>query len=646
MVHVHHLDKEEIGSTFHNDSSSLSFPLSKEYSHENVDDQDEMMDIPHASKSILDQVDDYLHESHYKKGYDESGPNDEDYQQKSEEAHTIQDEDNRSQCTTSSTSPSSHTNSKKVDWAPDSMQIDLDHLSNSLFIHDETIATNNENENENDNDSGNSPDEKRHSDGMPRNSIRSGKSQTDLNHVRPEMIFSPMASPMVMPTHSSSLSANDTPFLIGRNGSGSGSNTNTPYLNSTTASGHNMRPSRKGATHNTISQFSPLSSPALTAIDQAQMINFALPESTITSIPKRSTASSIRSKKKHSNSNSLSSSSSTIATATTTTTTSSKVVKNSPHLNASTNISRRQYTAEHFKNNKPSSPATNNNSNESWDDMIFKLPESSITSTNNPKMFNSAPVSLSGAPNDEYTPKSSSSGGVLSSPESRMTPATLMNYPKVILPSNTKSAFRYSHNDHSTSPKDLSSNTTATTNVSDNDNGKVLRATESPVIKPRQQQQSLPPVWNGLKHNTNSSTPNKANEQQFSSVSNNSMNANTSILTQTTSEPLDESMKTSNPGSAELRPRHKTSNSSSSISLAGGNVSSDEGDQLKKAVHKVAEQGRRNRLNTALNDLNSLLPPELKESITIPSKATTVELACAYIRQLMDSKDAHNNTSH
>lgn len=632
MVHVHHLDKEEIGSTFHNDSSSMSFPLSKEYSHDNVDDQDEMMGIPHASKSILDQVDDYLHESHYKKGYEESEHNDENYQQKLEENHTNQDEENRSACTTSSTSPSIHTNGKKVDWAPDSMQIDLDHLSNSLFIHDDTMA------NDNDNDTGNSPDEKRHVDGIPRGSIRSDRSQTDLNHVRPEMIFSPMASPMVMPTNSSSLSANDTPYLSGRTGQGSG--TNTPYLNSTTVPGNNLRSNRKNATHNTISQFSPLSSPALTAIDQAQMINFELPESTITSIPKRSSASSIRSKKKYSNNNSLSSSNATVAT-TTTTTTSSKVIKNSPHLNASTNVSRRQYTAEHFKNNKPSSPATNSNSNDSWDDMIFKLPESSITSTNNPKMFASAPTTGAGAANDEYTPKSSSSGGVLSSPESRMTPATLMNYPKVILPSNTKSAFRYNHNDHSTSPKDLSSNTTATTNVSDpNDsNIKVLRATESPVIKPRQHHQSLPPVWNGLKHNTSSSTPNKANEQLISNGSNTNMNANTSILEQTTSESLEETMKTSNPGSAELRPRHKTSASSSSISLVGGNVSSDEGDQLKKAVHKVAEQGRRNRLNTALNDLNSLLPPELKESITIPSKATTVELACAYIRQLIDSKD-------
>ncbi|AGO11655.1 AaceriADL123Cp [[Ashbya] aceris (nom. inval.)] len=68
-------------------------------------------------------------------------------------------------------------------------------------------------------------------------------------------------------------------------------------------------------------------------------------------------------------------------------------------------------------------------------------------------------------------------------------------------------------------------------------------------------------------------------------------------------------------------------------SLSGGEPHT--GDEfIKKEVHKVAEQGRRNRLNSALADLNDLLPPELKESAQVPSKATTVELACKYIRQL------------
>ncbi|AAS51797.3 ADL123Cp [Eremothecium gossypii ATCC 10895] len=67
--------------------------------------------------------------------------------------------------------------------------------------------------------------------------------------------------------------------------------------------------------------------------------------------------------------------------------------------------------------------------------------------------------------------------------------------------------------------------------------------------------------------------------------------------------------------------------------LSGGDANT--GDEfIKKEVHKVAEQGRRNRLNNALAELNDLLPPELKESAQVPSKATTVELACKYIRQL------------
>ncbi|CAL9734052.1 hypothetical protein MOSE0_D03532 [Monosporozyma servazzii] len=57
-------------------------------------------------------------------------------------------------------------------------------------------------------------------------------------------------------------------------------------------------------------------------------------------------------------------------------------------------------------------------------------------------------------------------------------------------------------------------------------------------------------------------------------------------------------------------------------------------DDSKKEIHKVAEQERRNRLNNALTELALLIPPELKKTVTIPSKATTAELACLYIRQL------------
>lgn len=66
--------------------------------------------------------------------------------------------------------------------------------------------------------------------------------------------------------------------------------------------------------------------------------------------------------------------------------------------------------------------------------------------------------------------------------------------------------------------------------------------------------------------------------------------------------------------------------------LPGDSTSNDDG--TKKEFHKVAEQGRRKRLNNALVELNALIPAELKNSTQIPSKATTVELACKYIKQL------------
>lgn len=51
----------------------------------------------------------------------------------------------------------------------------------------------------------------------------------------------------------------------------------------------------------------------------------------------------------------------------------------------------------------------------------------------------------------------------------------------------------------------------------------------------------------------------------------------------------------------------------------------------KKTSHKLAEQGRRNRMNQAVYELGKLIPPSLHEQVSIPSKATTVELAATYI---------------
>lgn len=55
----------------------------------------------------------------------------------------------------------------------------------------------------------------------------------------------------------------------------------------------------------------------------------------------------------------------------------------------------------------------------------------------------------------------------------------------------------------------------------------------------------------------------------------------------------------------------------------------------KKASHKIAEQGRRNRMNQAVHDLANLIPQDYHEQVSIPSKATTIELASKYITELL-----------
>ncbi|EJS43866.1 pho4p [Saccharomyces arboricola H-6] len=59
-------------------------------------------------------------------------------------------------------------------------------------------------------------------------------------------------------------------------------------------------------------------------------------------------------------------------------------------------------------------------------------------------------------------------------------------------------------------------------------------------------------------------------------------------------------------------------------------------DDDKRESHKHAEQARRNRLAVALHELSSLIPAEWKQQnvSAAPSKATTVEAACRYIRHL------------
>ena len=65
-----------------------------------------------------------------------------------------------------------------------------------------------------------------------------------------------------------------------------------------------------------------------------------------------------------------------------------------------------------------------------------------------------------------------------------------------------------------------------------------------------------------------------------------------------------------------------------------------QGDKaFKRMAHKEAEKGRRDRLNNALNELASLIPEELKATVAVPSKASTAELACVFIRKLLQETD-------
>ncbi|KAI0464974.1 hypothetical protein LJB42_000190 [Komagataella kurtzmanii] len=59
-------------------------------------------------------------------------------------------------------------------------------------------------------------------------------------------------------------------------------------------------------------------------------------------------------------------------------------------------------------------------------------------------------------------------------------------------------------------------------------------------------------------------------------------------------------------------------------------------DDPKKVNHKLAEQGRRNRMNFAIQRLEDLIPGDYKEDTTVPSKATTVEMAVKYIKELQN----------
>lgn len=65
-----------------------------------------------------------------------------------------------------------------------------------------------------------------------------------------------------------------------------------------------------------------------------------------------------------------------------------------------------------------------------------------------------------------------------------------------------------------------------------------------------------------------------------------------------------------------------------------GSNSSGKSTCSKKMNHKLAEQGRRNRMNVAIQELDNLIPDTYKDGAMVPSKATTVEMSSKYIRDL------------
>lgn len=90
--------------------------------------------------------------------------------------------------------------------------------------------------------------------------------------------------------------------------------------------------------------------------------------------------------------------------------------------------------------------------------------------------------------------------------------------------------------------------------------------------------------------------------------------------------------------SSETSPILHLEKSSISYSSSATNLTktkSTEKPATKKASHKLAEQGRRNRMNMAVHELTNLIPQVYHDEVSIPSKATTIELASRYIRDLI-----------
>ncbi|AMD20661.1 HDL083Wp [Eremothecium sinecaudum] len=208
-----------------------------------------------------------------------------------------------------------------------------------------------------------------------------------------------------------------------------------------------------------------------------------------------------------------------------------------------------------------------------WDDML-RLPGPSISTQSTQHYAASLGSASEGTPHS-HSAVSTSSMGTGDEPqpmEEQQHSSSMVNFTQLILPSNN--------------------NTSRTSPPSD---GKAIRATESAV-------------FNARKYSVNAD--NDVNQPHSKANGNSKSNAYSAKNLQ---DPM-------------LKKRDARS-------TTADNYQNDD-EYTKKEVHKAAEQIRRNRLNNALLELNSLIPQEMKETVQIPSKATTVELACKYIKQL------------
>ncbi|CCH63151.1 hypothetical protein TBLA_0J01560 [Henningerozyma blattae CBS 6284] len=476
------------------------------------------------------------------------------------------------------------------------VQIDLDDLSRSLLEYSNTNH-HNSHSNSNNNIS-------------HMNEYSNGSHQLAMNHhishhldnmkldvdqdSKKDMRFSPM---LAADLHSNTeqiiqISPSINPQFTATTHSTSSTGLNNYNSNNTSNQNYNLNNQSNYNITNSTSSSAP--SNGLTAADlTVNLLNTPLltnrnnnnDNSNSSSLNRKSSSSSKRKKSSTSNSNSNSNTvqfSPLTSPAIGPTTTTSKVTKNSPYL---------QNSKRKISNSEPSSMIN-------WE----PLPESSL---------------------DNH----SISSNATSNPISIVKGRKLQNsFPKVILPSHkTSTSCDNSSNSSNNSATVMNTKESSVdgkeNHSSTNDsssNSSVLRATESPVIKPNK---SI--LLQNLNYDPQKKINNKRDQRKSETIDRRSINLHSNGYNHSQNNKL---FKTDSFENDKL--------CNNSINAPTHN---------KKEVHKVAEQGRRDRMNNALKELNSLLPEELKDEVNVPSKATTVELACTFIKQLLSERKLCQN---